>query len=77
MKLDTARIDQATLALLRLGLHEGTSAWKSFDWDALERLHQAGYISNPIGRAKSVVFTDQGLRESERLLAELFSEPGK
>ena len=72
MKLDDERIDQAVLALLRLGLHDKDRAWKSFDRDAMARLHEKGYISDPYGRAKSVAFTDPGLRESERLLTELF-----
>ena len=73
MKLDTNRIDDAVLALLHLGLHEGARTWKSFDWDALDRLHQKGFITNPAGKAKSVVFTDEGLRESERLFEALFT----
>ena len=35
MQLDTDKIDQAVLALLTFGRHEGYRAWKSFDWDAL------------------------------------------
>ena len=31
MPLDPDRIDDAVLALLFLGLHEGQRAWKSFD----------------------------------------------
>ncbi len=72
MNLDPEKIDRAVLALLRLGLHEGNRAWKGFDWDAMTRLHEKRYISNPVGKAKSVVFTEEGLRESERLLEELF-----
>ena len=72
MKLDTERVDQAVLALLSLGLHGGTRAWKSFDWDVMDRLHKKGYISDPHGPAKSVAFTEQGLKESERLLNNLF-----
>jgi hypothetical protein len=72
MALDVDRIDETVLALLYLGLHDGTRAWKSFDWDTLARLHEKGYISNPVGQAKSVVFTQHGLRESERLLHQLF-----
>ena len=72
MALDVDRIDKTVLALLHLGLHDGTRAWKSFDWDTLARLHEKGYISDPVGQAKSVVFTQDGLRESERLLHELF-----
>ena len=72
MQLDTDRIDEAVLALLHLGLHDGERAWKAFDWDAMARLHDKGFISNPIGQAKSVVFTEAGLRESARLLERLF-----
>jgi hypothetical protein len=42
----------------------------------MDRLHKQGYISNPTSQAKSVVFTEQGLRESERLLKELFGAQG-
>ena len=73
MTLDPDRIDDATLALLALGVHEGRRAWKSFDWDALARLHAKGLIENPAGRAKSVVFTDEGLRASGDLLEQLLS----
>jgi hypothetical protein len=72
MDIDTDKVDEAVLALLQLGLHEGTRAWKGFDWDAMQRLHAKGYISDPVGKAKSVVFTDAGLQESERLLRERF-----
>lgn len=73
--LDIDRIDQAVLALLALGRHHGERAWKSFDWDAMDRLHKAGFISDPKGRARSVVFTPEGLKESERLLQRLFGRP--
>jgi hypothetical protein len=36
------------------------------------RLHQKGYISDPVGKAKSVLFTEEGLRESQRLFDALF-----
>jgi hypothetical protein len=43
----------------------------------MARLHQKGYISDPRGQAKSVAFTEQGLKESERLLSNLFgARPG-
>jgi hypothetical protein len=72
MKLDLDRIDQTVLALLYLGLHEDVQTWKTFDWDTMSRLHQKGLISDPVNKAKSVVFTEEGLRESERLLQSLF-----
>ena len=73
MDIDTDKIDEATLALLYLGLHEQCRAWKSFDWDAMGRLHKKGLISDPVGKAKSVMLTDEGLRESERLFWKLFA----
>jgi len=77
VKFNSDRIDEAVLALLYLGLHDGIRAWKSFDWDAMARLHEKGYISDPVGKAKAVTFTGEGLRESERLLNVLFGEPDK
>ena len=73
MKLDDDKIDEAVLALLLLGRHDGDRAWKGFDWDALNRLYEKGFISNPHGKAKSVVFTEKGLIEAERLLEKLFT----
>jgi hypothetical protein len=72
MNIDTEKIDEAVLALLYLTLHEGSRAWKGLDWDAMNRLHDKGFISNPIGKAKSVMLTDKGLEESERLFRKLF-----
>jgi len=53
--------------LLLLGLHNGRRAWKSFDWDALDRLHAKGLICDPVGKAKSDVFTDEGLKRARAL----------
>jgi hypothetical protein len=70
--IDTELIDDAVLALLYLGLHERDRAWKGFDWDALNRLHEKGLITDPVGKAKSVAFTAEGLKESKRLFKALF-----
>lgn len=67
-------IDEAVLALLSLGLHDDVRAWKSFDWEAMNRLHEKGFITDPVGKAKSVVVTEDGLREAERLVQKLFGE---
>lgn len=75
MAIDTDRIDDAVLALLCLGLHDEGRAWKSFDWDAMNRLHAKGFISDPVGKAKSVVFSDEGLGRSEALFSEMFERP--
>ena len=46
MDIDTKKIDETVLALLRLTLYDGTRAWKGFDWDTMKRLHQTGFISD-------------------------------
>jgi tetratricopeptide (TPR) repeat protein len=71
---DPDRIDEAVLALLALGLHGGSRAWKTFDWDALDRPHAKGLISDPVGRAKSVVFTEAGLEAALRSHRLLFAK---
>ncbi|EDT42664.1 DUF6429 family protein [Burkholderia ambifaria] len=72
MNIDLSAVDDAVLALLYLTLHDGNRAWKGFDWDTLNRLHQRGLIGDPVNKAKSIILTDEGLRESERLFMRLF-----
>lgn len=74
MDYDSDRIDDAVLALAYLTLHDGARVWKSFDWNALNRLHAKGLISSPVSKAKSVVLTEQGLEEAERLCRKLFGK---
>lgn len=71
------RIDEAVLALLYLGIFErhpvtGARTWKTFDWAVMARLHDAGLISDPVGKAKSVTLTDTGLRQAEAAYRRLF-----
>ncbi len=75
MRIDLDKIDDTVLGLLWLTLHDERRAWKGFDWDALERLHQKGLIANPASKAKSVVLTDEGLRRAEELFRVLFTRP--
>ncbi|WP_333995689.1 DUF6429 family protein [Burkholderia orbicola] len=59
MNIDTAAIDDTALALLYLTLHDRNRAWKSFDWDALNRLHERGLVGDPINQTKSVSASDR------------------
>jgi hypothetical protein len=72
--IGTDKIDEAVLALLHLTLHDGPRAWKGHAWNALDRLYRKGMIDNPVSKAKSVVLTDEGLAESERLFRKLFEK---
>lgn len=40
----------------------------------MDCLHQKGFSSDPVGKAESAVFTEEGLLESERLLKTLFGK---
>jgi hypothetical protein len=72
--IDTDRIDDAVLALLWLGVHADNGAtWKGFDWAALERLHDKGLISNPVGKAKSVYLSEEGMARSKALFDAMFA----
>ena len=72
MEIDTNRIDDAVLALLQLTLHDERRAWKSFDWDVMDRLYGKGMIDDPANKTKSVILSDAGLRRGEALFRELF-----
>ena len=74
---DTDKVDEAVLALLYLTMFEdnyGVRAWKGQDWDALNRLHEKGFISNPKSKAKSVALTDEGRKLAEELFEKLFGK---
>ena len=75
MEYDKDKVDEMVLALLYLTSFTdkyGTRAWKSMDWDALDRLFEKGFISNPKTKAKSVVLTETGEKESEALFIKNF-----
>jgi hypothetical protein len=78
--IDRDRIDEAVLALMFLTLHDCdrisgyARAWKSFDWEAMNRLHEKDLICDPVNKAKSVVLTDDGVRRAEALFYKLFSK---
>jgi hypothetical protein len=74
MALNTDKIDDAALALLYLTLHDDRRAWKGLDWGVLGRLHDKGMIDNPVGKVKSVVFTDEGLQRAKALFEEMFKK---
>jgi hypothetical protein len=66
--------EQMALALLSLTMFPDygvTRAWKSLDWDVMDRLYAKGWIWDPKGKAKSVVFTPEG-EAYARMLAERY-----
>ncbi len=75
--VDWESVDRATLAIMLLGLHQGCRTWKGFNWEVLDRLFQKGFITDPKTKAKSVIFTEKGIGESQRLFEALFGPGGK
>jgi hypothetical protein len=79
MNYDKEKVNEYTLALLYLVTHErqegfGARAWKGFDWDTMNRLHEKGFIANPVSKAKSVGLTEEGFKKSESLFKKFFME---
>jgi hypothetical protein len=77
MDYDEDKVDDCTLALLYLVMHGdeyATRAWKGFDWDTLDRLHEKGLISDPKSKARSVVMSEEGVEKSRELFEEFFGE---
>ncbi len=74
MEYDKDKVDDLVLALLYLTSfrdHGFVRAWKSHDWDALDRLCDKGFISDPKSKSKSVVLSDAGARRAQELFQKL------
>jgi len=77
MQIDDDKIDDMVLALLHLTSfkeHDIVRTWKGHDWDALNRLHEKGFISDPRSKAKSVIFSDDGAKRSMELFKTFFEK---
>lgn len=76
---DIDKLAEVALGLMFLTVHGGrlgSRAWKGFDWDILNLLHQKGWISDPKSKAKSVVLTQEGERLAERFFEQHFRHGG-
>lgn len=76
MDFDKDKVDEMTLALLFLCMWDediGSAAWKGFDWETMNRLHEKGYIGNPKRKAKSVGVTPEGRKKAEELFKKHFA----
>ena len=75
MDYDEQKVDEMTLALLYLVMHGKTGeerAWKGFDGETMNRLHEKGYISDPRSKAKSVLMTAEGIKQAAALFQRHF-----
>ena len=72
MDIDEDKIDEVALALLQLTLHDRCFAWKQIDFEVMNRLHEKGFIQNPVNKNKSVVLTEEGLESSQNFFNKHF-----
>jgi hypothetical protein len=75
VEIDESKIDDMVLALLHLTTFKeygALRAWKSHDWDAMDRLFSKGLISDPKSKAKSVVLSEEGAKRSQELFQKYF-----
>jgi hypothetical protein len=79
MDYDKSRVDDMVLALLFLTSSRdryGTRAWKGFDWEVLDRLHEKGFIGDPKSKGPTLALTEEGARLSRELFVRHFGTTG-
>lgn len=76
MEYNVEKVDEVTMALLYLTVHErtpfGARAWKELDWDTLNRLHVKGFIGDPKSKARSVTLTPEAVERAQNLFMKYF-----
>jgi hypothetical protein len=73
--IDLDKVDEVTLALMHLTTFEERGVirtWKGHAWEVLNRLHERGWISNPVLKSKSVKLSDEAARKSRELFERHF-----
>jgi hypothetical protein len=72
LNYDKDRIDEAILALLAAFAADDGHVWKGHDFEAMNRLRELGFISNPVNKNKSVYLTESGISRGRQLAERLF-----
>ena len=72
MEYDDRLIEDAVLALLAAYSSDKGNAWKGFDFEIMNRLHEQGFISDPVNKNKSIWLTEEGLERGRQLADRLF-----
>ncbi len=75
--INEEKLAESALAILSLTAHKecgGVRAWKGMDWDLLGLLHEKGWIGDPVGKQKSVIFSDEGEKLAAQFLEKHFGK---
>jgi hypothetical protein len=77
---DNEKIAEAALAILslsRMSDQYGVTAWKGIDWDVMNLLFEKGWISDPVGKQKSVGVSEEGINLADQFLEKYFGKQTK
>ena len=77
MVYDDKLIEDAVLALLATFSFNKGNTWKGFDFEIMNRLHEHGFISDPVNKNKSVWLTPEGLEQGRQIADRLFGAPAQ
>lgn len=75
--LNQEKLAEAALAILSLssfGGPMGVRAWKGMDWDLMNLLFEKEWISDPVGKQKSIVMSEEGVKLAEEFLEKHFGK---
>ena len=72
MEYDEKLIEEAVLALLTTFRFDNGNSWKGHDFQIMNRLHEQGFISNPVNKNKSIWLTQEGLERGRQIADRLF-----
>ncbi len=77
MDLNRTKIAGSAMAILALTMFKDGPvhrAWKGVDWDVLDDLFERGWILDPKGKTKSIIFTEEGQRLALEFMEEQFGK---
>ena len=75
--LNQEKLAEAALAILSLSSFAdpmGVRAWKGIDWDLMNMLFEKEWISDPVGKQKSIVMSKEGIKLAEEFLEKHFGK---
>jgi hypothetical protein len=77
MEYDDKLIEDAVLALLATFSSDNGNTWKGYDFEIMNRLHEQGFISDPVNKNKSIWLTEEGMERGRRTADRLFGGNAK
>lgn len=70
MEYDDKLIEDAVPALLATFSSDSGSAWKRFDFETMNRLHEHDFISDPVNKNKSIWLKEEWLERGRPVISD-------